>query len=724
MLNFLNPLFLIGLTAASIPLLIHFLNRNRASRRDFSTLIHLKNIDNRQVRRIQLRQWLLLLLRTLIIVLLVMIPARPVLSGLFSSTPADHVPTDAVMIVDISASMGYVGDEGAAAELMRRNLKSVLGWMNPSSDRCQIILANGDFSVKYKEWQSPDKVVDDLSAGDIDLTPSALATDLSGAFSEAQRFIQTSDYHGANREIYIFSDFQKDSFSTDTLKTENDELGVYLVQSYAGARINTAIISLSPNTSILSPGMPLKLEVEVSAFGNPEDVQVYPRVYENGRLIGQGDVQLSGSGTGKAIIEIPPLESGIYMLEAQIDADGLKADNSRSLVLEIPPVADILYVSSGQDEDSYLDAALGAFTSSRLKLIELTQVSSINRINGNLAGKDMVILKLNHGNFRSLDVLLKACLQEKIPLIVIPGKLTDFNPVNAILSNHTSFQINPADGLPEGGYLTLDLSLPGPGPAAAGETVLQQRLRESLPQLDRIKFYATSKLSPAGGNAATAASGGSAAGPGPVRDMALRLTNGSGLLHIEELGGTKAAIFSLDIGNPEVTELPETPMFLPFLHSIFQRMTERGISTEREVSVGEPVILDISGSAVGKNLELLLPDESRFTFPPGEYRTHRYEDTRLAGIYSIYGDGELLGAFAAGISPRESDVRLADIETIKGQYAGGRIRYIENEKKLVQESFSDRRGREIWRVLVIMVLVLLVIEQMVSRSSGKPKEEV
>ena len=722
-LNFLNPLFLIGLVTASIPLLIHFLNRNRASRRDFSTLIHLKNIDNRKVRKIQLRQWLLLLLRTLIIILLVMIPARPVVTGLFSSTPADHVPTDVVMIVDVSASMGYVGDEGSAEELMHNQLSQVLGWMNPASDRCQIILANSLTSMKYKSWQSPDKVLDDLSSGEINLTPTSLATDLSEAFREAQHFVLSSDYHGANREIYIFSDFQKGSFSSDTLKTQGDDFGVYLVQSYTGTRTNRAITFFSPSTTLLSPGVPLKLEVGISSSGNQEDIQVYPRIYENDKLVGQGDLQLSGSGFGSAIIEIPPLEPGIYMLQAQIDADGLKADNSRSLALEIPSIAQILYISS-EERDSYLDAALSALSSSRLKLVELTQIYSTSQIRGNLSGKDLAILKLDGKNLRSMDILLKACVQENLPLIIIPSKLTDLNAANKIAGDYLPYEISASSVLPEGGYLTLDLSRPGPGPAAAGEAILQQRLVESLPQLDRIKFYATSSFSPAGGDAATAADGGSAAGPGPGRDMVLRLSGGGELLRVLELNGTKAAIFSLDIGNPQVTELPETPMFLPFLYSLVQMMTERGISVQREVVVGEPVVVTLSTEISGKNLELLLPDESRFSFPPGDYRTFSYKDTKLPGVYSIYGEGELLGAFAAGIKPAESNVEVEEFEQIEKIFSGGRVSYIEHSEQLVHESFSDRRGREIWRALVIIVLVLLLLEQVVSRSSGKVKEEV
>ena len=105
MIDFLNPFYLFALAAAAIPFIIHFFNRFRAKRREFSSLMLLKEIQNRRMRKLKMHQWLLLVLRTLIIAILVLVPSRPVVKGLFRSGPSDHLPTAAVFILDTSASM-------------------------------------------------------------------------------------------------------------------------------------------------------------------------------------------------------------------------------------------------------------------------------------------------------------------------------------------------------------------------------------------------------------------------------------------------------------------------------------------------------------------------------------------------------------------------------------------------------------------------------------------
>ena len=76
-MQFLNPAILAGLVAAALPLAIHLLHRGRARPHPFSDLTFLRQLHQNRMRRIQIRQWLVLLLRTLIVALIVSAFARP-----------------------------------------------------------------------------------------------------------------------------------------------------------------------------------------------------------------------------------------------------------------------------------------------------------------------------------------------------------------------------------------------------------------------------------------------------------------------------------------------------------------------------------------------------------------------------------------------------------------------------------------------------------------------
>src|SRR5215469_14796449 len=80
MLTFLNPLLIWGVLLGAIPLIIHLLNRRRFRRVEWAPMHYLKLTIQRNRRRIELEQLLLLLLRISLPVMLFFYLARPVMN--------------------------------------------------------------------------------------------------------------------------------------------------------------------------------------------------------------------------------------------------------------------------------------------------------------------------------------------------------------------------------------------------------------------------------------------------------------------------------------------------------------------------------------------------------------------------------------------------------------------------------------------------------------------
>src|SRR5574342_794534 len=107
--SFLYPLFLYGLVAASLPVLIHLLNRRKLKRIRFPAVRFILLSQKRISRSYRLRHWLLLALRTLALVFLALLLANPIFqtgAGLF----AGGGPVDLVVLLDNSLSMTWSGD--------------------------------------------------------------------------------------------------------------------------------------------------------------------------------------------------------------------------------------------------------------------------------------------------------------------------------------------------------------------------------------------------------------------------------------------------------------------------------------------------------------------------------------------------------------------------------------------------------------------------------------
>src|SRR5262245_51838271 len=107
-MTFLSPLLIWGTVLGAIPLIIHLLNRRRFRRVDWAPMHYLKLTIQRNRRRIQIEQLLLLLLRIALPILLFFFLARPVINptGL-EGWLGGGGRSSQVVLVDDSLSMGY-----------------------------------------------------------------------------------------------------------------------------------------------------------------------------------------------------------------------------------------------------------------------------------------------------------------------------------------------------------------------------------------------------------------------------------------------------------------------------------------------------------------------------------------------------------------------------------------------------------------------------------------
>jgi len=126
---FLNPSILIGLLAASIPILIHILNFRKLKKVEFSTLDFLKELQKSKIKKIKIKQWLLLLLRTLIIIFLVLAFARPTLESTLFNGTTSTAKSSVAFIIDNSFSMSFIKDKGSVFNKSKTEAKKIISQM-------------------------------------------------------------------------------------------------------------------------------------------------------------------------------------------------------------------------------------------------------------------------------------------------------------------------------------------------------------------------------------------------------------------------------------------------------------------------------------------------------------------------------------------------------------------------------------------------------------------
>jgi len=106
-MNFLASWFLPALAAVAGPTLIHLLNRRRYRTQQWAAMQFLREAVKRNRRAIQIRDFILLAIRTLVVLLFVLAMARPYWIGGGQQAYNGTEPIHAVIVLDNSLSMGY-----------------------------------------------------------------------------------------------------------------------------------------------------------------------------------------------------------------------------------------------------------------------------------------------------------------------------------------------------------------------------------------------------------------------------------------------------------------------------------------------------------------------------------------------------------------------------------------------------------------------------------------
>jgi hypothetical protein len=196
--SFLAPLFLAGLAALAVPLIIHLINRERREVVPFPSLMFLQRIPYRSVRRQKLRHILLLILRCLALAILVMAFARPFVKR---DTPARAIGTGArelVVLVDRSYSMG-ASDHWTRAQAAARRAVANLA----PTDRATIVAFDDDAAAVTPPTQD----VATLNVAIGALHPGSEATRYAPPLKLAAQILAGSNL--PRREVVLISDFQR-----------------------------------------------------------------------------------------------------------------------------------------------------------------------------------------------------------------------------------------------------------------------------------------------------------------------------------------------------------------------------------------------------------------------------------------------------------------------------------------------------------------------------------
>ncbi|NWG12765.1 MAG: BatA domain-containing protein [Acidobacteria bacterium] len=198
-MNLVNPFFLLGTLAASVPILLHLMKRSQSRRMEYPSLMFLRKISKRYIRMQKLRHLLLLLLRILALVLLALAFARPYLEVHRTAAASGAGSTTHIILLDNSLSMGY-GDRWARA---RSEAARIARNVEPG-DKIALLEFSDRTLVAVPLADDPAPVLARIERGvELSDRPTLYAQALKAAERVAL------DVPAARRTVHLISDFQR-----------------------------------------------------------------------------------------------------------------------------------------------------------------------------------------------------------------------------------------------------------------------------------------------------------------------------------------------------------------------------------------------------------------------------------------------------------------------------------------------------------------------------------
>src|SRR5215211_5356738 len=235
-MSFLTPLFLAGLGAIAIPVVIHLIQRERKRVVEFPSLMFVRRIPYQSVRRRRIRHWPLLLLRTAAIALIVAAFARPFFERSAAATAMAGGAREVVILLDQSASMGY-GDHWSRAQDAARSVVRGLG----ADDRATFVLFSRNAEENMRATSDRTRLEAAINAAKV----GSGATRYGPALKLAESILARSTLK--RREAVLISDFQKSGWggSDDARFAEGMTLSAVSVASENSANLSVPSVTFA-----------------------------------------------------------------------------------------------------------------------------------------------------------------------------------------------------------------------------------------------------------------------------------------------------------------------------------------------------------------------------------------------------------------------------------------------------------------------------------------------
>jgi hypothetical protein len=658
-LTFLNPLFLWGLPAVALPILIHRLTQRKALQRKFSAVRLILQSQRITARPQRLKHLLLLALRILAVISFVFMMARPVLTR--PGLAALRSGGARVVIFDNSLSMGFGEDRGERFQIAKKAVREALEGFEGQVAFLPTVESPGTPGIKKRAgWMKPEEALTEMEALPLSFGRGQTAS----AFGLAYQYLKDLK---VPKQVLVVSDMARgdwEPLDLSKLGTVSDAEVTFLRIGRADRDPNLCVRNASLVEGDPVVGTPARLEVTVSNFSDQAATPL-AQLYLSGTKIDQKSVELKPGEDGRVHFELFFDKPGWIDGEVRLSGDRLPQDDVFYFSLKVREKLKVLVVDG--DPKTSLRASGSYYIVSAL-------------LPGGLDGSPFLVRVATEEEMAGVDLKGFDALFLLNVGRVIPSRLSPFldqgKPAFVFLGN----RVSPDD------YNGLSFF-----PWRIGERMDAVQRPERIGQIDSSRETLQS-LAKEGDSLKKASFYRYFRIEGPSRNL-LTLTSQDPLLAEASVGRSKLFLFTSS-ANLDWNDLPLTASFLPLVQGLIKETV--GLSRDSLPA----------GSRVGE----LFPEKARpiqLKGSPGG-----------TGIYQFFPPS---GEVRRGLNPpyEESNLLKMGESELKKKFGTIDARVLEYEEGTLRNRGEGRK--ELWPPLLVLLLVVISVEMVLANGGPWPK---
>lgn len=659
----LMPAFLLGLLALCVPVLVHLMHRERRQALAFPSLMFLRRIPFRSVRRQKLRHLALFAARCLAFALLAFAFARPFFAEKSSVVAPMGGARTRVIVLDRSYSMGYGDHFARALQEAERALAEL-----SAEDEAGLIL----FSDRAEGVVSPTREHARVRAALRSARVSSSGTRFAPALKLAQEWLSASER--PRRELVFVSDCQRRGLEglDEVRLPERTTLRVVALAERGPS--NAAISGVSFDRELEAGRERIAATARLVNKG-AKPLSQKAALEVAGRVVEQKPVELPANGAGSLTFQPVAYPAGATRGRILLADDPLLADNAFHFVLAPGQELPVLVVEDA-GAGLYLRRALAIGDRPRFRVETKPALAAAE-----LPGKAVVIVA-GPAPADAAGAALVAFVRGGGGLI---ASLASGPWRGAAAALVPAAAKTPVDRTADRGATLASLELDHPA--------LELFKAPRSGDFSAARFLRYRPLEPADADRVLA-----------------RFDDGGAALVERELG--KGRVIAFASGFDSLTnDLALQPVFLPLVHQL-----ARHVAGHRETrpfrSVGE--VLSVSTDEGGRRTSVTTPAGERVRLEKGQLAVELLE----AGFYGLEKEGAPAESVAVNLDSAESDLAAVDAEELQHALSRrGAGPVVAGATQLTPED-AERRQSLWWYLLLAAFLLLLAETALSNRMSA------